>query len=128
MISFILLTIAGFFNAIMDVLKTRYGTSIFNNFKNQKILDWVNPSLANDNKWKNGDIKQGEKFFGSSTFLVWITDLWHFSKMIMLILIMLAMVLYNPWTPFLLLDGLIYLLAFTITFEISYKYFFIDGK
>lgn len=128
MISFILLIIAGFFNSIMDALRYRYNTSIFNNFKNPKILNWVNPSQANDNKWKNGDIKQGEKFFGSSTFLVWLTDLWHFSKMMMLILIMLAVVFYNPWTPILLLDAIIYLLTFTITFELSFKYFLIDGK
>jgi hypothetical protein len=112
----------------MDTLKTRYGTSIFNNLKNLKILDWVNPSMSNDNKWKNGDAKQGEKFFGSSTFLVWLTDLWHFAKMLMLTCIMLAVVLYSPWTPFLLLDAFFYYLSFTIIFELFYKYFFIDRK
>jgi hypothetical protein len=29
------------------------------------------------NKWKNGDKKQGEKFWLSSRQLVWITDAWH---------------------------------------------------
>lgn len=29
------------------------------------------------NKWKNGDKKQGEKFWLSSAQLVWLTDAWH---------------------------------------------------
>ena len=29
------------------------------------------------NKWKNGDKKQGEKFFGSSRWFVAFTDAWH---------------------------------------------------
>ena len=29
------------------------------------------------NKWKNGNPKDGERFLGSSTLLVWITDAWH---------------------------------------------------
>ena len=29
------------------------------------------------NKWKNGDKKQGEKFFGSSRWFVLFTDAWH---------------------------------------------------
>ena len=34
------------------------------------------------NKWKNGVAANGEKFFGSSTFLVWITDAWHLFNML----------------------------------------------
>jgi hypothetical protein len=29
------------------------------------------------NKWKNGDKKQGERFFGSSRWFVMFTDAWH---------------------------------------------------
>lgn len=29
------------------------------------------------NKWKNGDKKQGEKFWLSSRQLVWLVDAWH---------------------------------------------------
>ena len=29
------------------------------------------------NKWKNGDKSQGEKFFGSSRWFVLFTDAWH---------------------------------------------------
>jgi len=34
-------------------------------------------SISSVNKWKNQDPKQGEKFFGSSTFFVFLTDAWH---------------------------------------------------
>ena len=33
------------------------------------------------NKWKNGDPKQGERFLGSSTIFVGLTDAWHLSKL-----------------------------------------------
>ena len=34
------------------------------------------------NKWKNGNPKDGERFLGSSTLLVWITDAWHLFNML----------------------------------------------
>ena len=45
-------------------------------------LSRLNPSFWNKhlswkNKWKNGEPSQGEKFLGSSTFFVWLTDAWH---------------------------------------------------
>lgn len=33
--------------------------------------------ISASNKWKNGDKKQGEKFFGSSKWFVSLTDTWH---------------------------------------------------
>ena len=39
--------------------------------------DYWNPKESWKNKWKNGDNTQGEKFFGSSTFLVSTTDAYH---------------------------------------------------
>lgn len=116
--------VAGIFNAIMDVLKTRWETSIFSSMKNTKIIDWMNPSISFHNKWKNGDIGQGEKFFGSSTFLVWTTDFWHFCKMIMIISLSLGAVLYTEKFN-LFIDGLLILSSFTITFEVFYSCFFI---
>ncbi len=37
---------------------------------------WVK-SVSSNNKWKNGDPKQGEKFWLSSKQLVFLTDAWH---------------------------------------------------
>jgi hypothetical protein len=41
-----------------------------------------NPSISWTNKYKNHDPKQGEKFFGSTTFLAWTTDGFHFTQAI----------------------------------------------
>lgn len=121
MISLILIILAGFFNACMDVLKTRFDKSIFRNWPNQ---NWVDPSISFPitwpNKWKDGDPSSGEKFPGSSTFLVWITDFWHLCKMLMLLCIMFSIVFYNPlvnWWA----DILILYCSFTITFELFFS-------
>lgn len=117
MISLILIFIAALFNAIMDVLDFKFSTSIFSLCKKSS---WVNPAISWKNKWKNGDPAQGEKFFGSSTFLVFITDLWHFSKFVMLLLMMGSIVFYKPiFNSY--VDLLILYCVFTITFEIMYS-------
>lgn len=117
MISIILMIFGGIFNACMDVLKHRYPISIFSNWKNQK---WIDPSLSWPNKWKNGDPDQGEKFIGSSTFLVWLTDFWHFSKFMMLLCIMFAIVFYNSLVNW-WVDIIILYCLFTITFELFFS-------
>jgi len=124
MISFILMILAGICNAIMDVLQFKFNGSIFRFCKN---LQWVDPSKSSKNKWKydeNGIWTGKEKFFGSTTFLVWLTDLWHFCKFLMLLFIMCAVIFYTPiivWWA----DILIMYCAFTITFEIFYSKIFI---
>jgi len=117
-ISIILLIFAGIFNACMDVLKYRWNTSIFQNWKNQQ---WINPSLSWYNKWKPNS-KLGDLIM--STVLVWLTDMWHFAKMLMLLCIMFAIVFYTPiyqwWT-----DIIILYFTFTGTFELFYSLIFI---
>lgn len=76
----LLLIIAAISNAIMDIIQFKYYESIFSKLKNDK---WWNPEISWKNKWKNGDVEQGPKFFGSTTFLVFITDAWHFFQKIL---------------------------------------------
>lgn len=71
------------------------------------------------NKWKNGDPDQGEAFFGSSTFLIWLTDGWHFFQMIFLNCLFLGLLLHEE--PFNFYDFLILLISFKVIFEISYR-------
>ena len=116
-ISIILLIFAGFCNAVMDVLKTRYNSSIFASWKHQ---NWLKPSLSWPNKWKKGDRSKGERFFGSSTFLVWLTDFWHLAKFFMLLGISFAIVFYSPifaWW----IDWFILYCSFTVPFELFYS-------
>jgi hypothetical protein len=73
--------LAGCCNSVMDTLAYHFATSKFSQFDDQQF--W-NPELSWTNKWKNGDPAQGEKFFGSSTFLVSLTDGWHLFKSLMI--------------------------------------------
>ena len=106
--------LAGIFNATMDILKYRFKKSIFSTWKHQ---DWINPTLSWDNKWKPTS-KFGDLIM--STVLVWVTDMWHFVKMLMLICISLAIIFYQPiyawWT-----DIFIMYFAFTGTFELFFS-------
>jgi len=68
-ISLIFSIISGFAKAICDLSeegKLKFNPEIF----------WIK-NLSWKNKWKNGDFKQGEKFFGSSRWFVALTDAWH---------------------------------------------------
>ena len=77
---FIVVTIFifGISKAICDVSEC-----CFNNSKLAKLnpLFW-DKHKSWKNKWNGGVAANGEKFFGSSTFLVWITDAWHLFNML----------------------------------------------
>jgi hypothetical protein len=120
MITFVLLTISAICKAVMDKLQFHYDKSIFTKFKNE--IFW-NPKISWKNKWKNGDPKNGEKFFGSSTFLVSLTDGWHLFQHFMIFSMMCAIVTYvtiiNMFIDFFLLYFI-----FTCTFELFFKFMF----
>lgn len=67
--------IAGALDGTVEILRHDY-----DNFKavfpDANDTFWL-PQLSWHNKWKNGNYRQGEKFPGSSTFLVWTTDGYH---------------------------------------------------
>ena len=78
-ISSILIFLAAMSEAIMDNLQFHYYKSIFSNRKSQQF--W-NPLISWSNKYKNGDKNLGEKFIGSTTVFVGLTDAWHLFKLI----------------------------------------------
>jgi len=118
MISLILVILAAILNSIMDIVSLRYTKSIFVNYPNLRYF--IDPDVSWRNKWKNGDPKQGEKFFGSSTFLVWTTDLWHLAKTLMLACFSIAIVVYSPIiNP--VVDAMIYWLIFGAVFELFWS-------
>ena len=67
-----------------------------------KSKSWVN-------KWKNGDPKQGEKFWLSSSNLVFLTDAWHLFGLIERISYIVtyacigALSFYNLWFLFMII-------------------------
>ena len=123
MVSLILVILAGMLNGVMDVLSMRYNTSVFKRMSKEWEY-FFNPSLSWRNKWKNGDPNQGEKFFGSSTFLVWTTDAWHLAKSSMLLLLTMAITLYSPLVSK-SVDIFIYWIMFGFTFEMCFSKFFV---
>lgn len=68
-LSIVFSVISGFAKAIMDLSEE-------GKLKFKKKSFWIK-ELSYINKWKNGDKKQGEKFFGSSRWFVMFTDAWH---------------------------------------------------
>ncbi len=72
----LLICFAGISEAIMDKIQFHYDKSFFSN-KNFNQKFW-NPSESWKNKWKE-DLKT-EKFLGSSSIFVFLTDAWHLFK------------------------------------------------
>lgn len=120
----LLIFIAGASKGIMDTLQFHFDKSIF---KNLNVSFW-NPQISYINKWKNADAKK-ERFFGSSTFLAWTTDAWHFFQSIFLTSIFISIVLYVPYPEFglnkfwsLVIDFIGLRLVFGIAFTLFYNY------
>ena len=112
-----LVIIAGILNGLMDLISFRWNKSYFSKIKNKRLIQFMNPKLSWRNKWKNGDINNGPKFFGSSTFLVWTTDLWHLLKVLMITCLLFGIIFYNGNV----IDVLFYLFIFTTSFSITYN-------
>jgi hypothetical protein len=114
--SVIFIILAAFFNAVMDVLSTRYYISIFSISKNRQFWDW---NMSWRNKWQWGEKANGERFLFSSTMLSFLTDGWHLAKAIMLMFISLAIIFYKPMLG--VLDVFIFSIAWGLTFEFCYN-------
>jgi hypothetical protein len=118
-ISILLIIISGIAKAICDL-------SSDDKIKFKPETYWVK-SKSWVNKWKNGDPKQGEKFWGSSRWFVSFTDAWHLFGLIERISFAIAFILSglliasNIWFIFFALGC--YILFATI-FHIFYTYIF----
>ena len=109
-------------NATMDKLWYHYDKSIFANWENQQ---WTDPRISWKNKWAKGYEDNGEKerFPGSSTIFVFMTDLWHFAKQGMLLFISLALAwLTAGEIKKRLLWALAWMALFSIVFELMFRW------
>jgi len=86
----VLLILAGISKSVMDTVNFRFNESIFSNLKRQ---NWWNPKESWKNKYKDRDPSKGPAFPGSTTFLVWVTDAWHFFQMITYTALQLAIII-----------------------------------
>lgn len=121
-IGLFLIILSGVAEAIMDTLQFHYDNSIFKRFKNQRF--WY-PGFSWMNKWKDGDPKNGERFLGSSTIFVALTDAWHLFKFIHNQTLFLGL-FFLAISNLTLLEAIIYFLTarivFGIFFSLVYKY------
>lgn len=127
MISILFFALAGICNAVMDKVNFHWDKSIF---KGSKIEWWANPAISYKNKWKNNNNSEdGEKFPGSSTVFVWITDLWHFAQSFMITFFILGGLLYgdgltsmfeSSWVN-VIIDFIIFKSIFSLTFELFWS-------
>jgi len=77
--SFLLIFLSGIFEGYLDVLQFHWS-----NFKSKHRTcnSWFwSPDLSWRRKYKDGNPLYGEKFWGSTTFLVFLTDGWHLMKL-----------------------------------------------
>lgn len=79
-ITILLITFAiqGIAKAVKDVL-VFHSSKFETKFPNSNLNFWIlwPPYSSWRNKYKNGSVSNGSKYFGSTTFLVWLTDGWH---------------------------------------------------
>ena len=124
MITLFLLFLAGALNATMDVLSFRYKTSIFSKYT--KLQEFFNHQESWVNKYKDNNPELGPKFFGSKTFLVFLTDAWHLAKMLMITTFTLAIVFYNPVivTESIFVNIVANLLLMRVVFSATFELFF----
>lgn len=116
-IQLILLAIAGTAMAIMWTLQFHFDGSWFSKFPK------MNPLISWKNKYKNGDPKQGDKFFLSSTLLAWTTDAFHFFQMLMLNSIFVSMAMSSHISKYPIADFIILKTAMTFTFQFMFVLF-----
>lgn len=101
MISYILISFAAFFGAVMDVLLWRFDKSIFSRYD----AKWWNPTIS----W----------MYVKLTFNWMRFDAWHIAKTAMLLLIMAAIYCYSPLLGWLDILGLYF--VWGVVFELFYS-------
>lgn len=122
MTTLIFVLLAAIFAAAMDKVQHHYPKSIFSKWT------WLKPEFADPkiswlNKYKDG-VDSGPKFWGSTTVLVFLTDLWHLLQFFFYKFMFLAVVFYAKWSAYIAVDFLIYHVIFTATKELFYSKIF----
>lgn len=110
---FILMLLFVVADAMQDGITHDFEGTVFRNL-NPKFF---NPDVSWVNKYKDDNPLEGEKFFGSTTFLVWLTDFWHMLKFIKMNCVWIALsVASSTWWLY-----FVGLLFHGVVFELAYK-------
>lgn len=125
----ILIVLSAAFNALCDVLTFQFRDSIFM----QRVLPykwqvWLNPQTGAKNMYKHGDVNKGERFTGSTTVFLWLTNGYHFTQFWSITLFEFALCLAVTWSPwaFAMIIGL--KLGRAIIHLLTIKLFTTDGQ
>ena len=125
----LLIGLSGFAKSITDTIQHHHSQSVFKNMNNW----WRKEAWRN--AWRNGDKSQGERFFGSSTVLAWLTSAWHCFDMIntlsLIVCIPLSVVYFYCITITItqfILSIIFASVWFGIIFELFYKFILIKKK
>ena len=104
------------------------GTADYLQFHYTGQSQFWNPDLSWRNKWKNGDPAQGEKFPGSSTVFVSLTDGWHMCNTVNKFSCIAAITIQiggkKKPIKYYLLDFLTYSAAYSAGFVMTYEIIF----
>lgn len=96
-------------------------------FPNNNPQYW-NPDLSWTNKYKNGDINQGPKFFGSTNVLVWTTSGYHMTRFARNTLLVTAITLHpfkeKKKLKYHLIDIALHTAAYHAGFKTTYNLIF----
>jgi len=119
-----LMAISGACDATAEVVRINYSyfDAIFPNANSQ----FWDAKKSQGNKWKNGNSKNGEKFFLSSTALVWTTDGYHLMRTMRNVTMITAIVIpinkgkKKNWKQY-AAEGLIYYCSYTGGFTLMYN-------
>ena len=118
-----LIILSIFFAILSGICKSVMDLSEESKIKGNPLFWHKNKSWQN--KWKNGDKSQGEKFFGSSRWFVLFTDAWHlfgvlfrvfYAKVYICIGLLISI---DIWYTF---GVLVAYIIFTTTFHIFHTY------
>lgn len=118
-VALILVFVAGLCKGMADALMFHYNKTWARQF-NWKETYW-NPSISWRNKYKKNIVMLGPKFFGSTTFLVFLTDGWHLLQSIMITCIIVALAVFPGMLDNIILDFILFRLIFFLGFKITYK-------
>jgi hypothetical protein len=123
----LLVFLAGVAKAGQDSLAHHFEKSVFWALHND---EYWNPVVSGNNKWKNGDKSQGEKYWQSSRALVFLTEGWHLFDMVRTkgFAVGLIMVLFvardTTWYTFMSV-GIMLMILFSSVFVIFYNKTFV---
>jgi len=113
--SVVLTIVSGFAKAVMDLSEE-------GKIKFKPSRYWIK-AMSSPNKWKDGDQRKGEKFFGSSRWFVSFTDAWHLFGLIERVGFIVTyvsigiLIMYSNWYWFMLLNYPLFALIFHLFYN-----------